>query len=72
MRLKDSSYASPDIGDPAASEIQKKRVEFFKSKGFDMQLLTPAQSVSAQLKTADELTMERTGFFLNFDGKELL
>ena len=57
-------------GNRAASEGLSKTVAYFKSKGVEVVVLTPAQSASIQLKAFDELTMEKTGLFLNYDGKE--
>ena len=58
------------VGDPALSAGLKQMVAYLKSKGQHIEQLTPTESVAAQLKTMDELSMERTGLFLNFDGKE--
>ena len=41
-----------------------------KSKGIPMELLSPEQSVAAQLKTIDGLTPEKNGAFLNYTGEE--
>ena len=40
------------------------------AQGIPMELLTPEQSVTAQLKTIDALTPEHNGTFLNYTGKE--
>lgn len=41
-----------------------------EQKGVHAPLITPVQSAEAQIKILDELTMEKTGMFLNYTGEE--
>lgn len=45
-------------------------VEAFKAGGIEMELLSPKDSVSAQLKTIDALTPQKTGAFLTHTGED--
>ncbi|KAI0349485.1 NAD-P-binding protein [Trametes cingulata] len=42
-----------------------------KERGFNAEVLTPAQSVQAQLRIIDGLTPEKNGAFLSYNGSEL-
>lgn len=58
------------VGDPQAKAGMVQAVEAFKAGGIPVELLTPEQSVSAQLKTIDGLSPEQNGLFLTETGKE--
>ena len=50
--------------------LTKMLADWKAEKGIEFKLITPAESVSSQLKVVDELTMEKTGLFLNYTGEE--
>ncbi|RPD58582.1 NAD-P-binding protein [Lentinus tigrinus ALCF2SS1-6] len=66
----DTGETMGESGNPDASAGVAQFVEGMNAKGIPMELLTPEQSVAAQLKTIDALTLEQNGAFLNYTGEE--
>ncbi|RPD72780.1 NAD(P)-binding protein [Lentinus tigrinus ALCF2SS1-7] len=78
VKLKDEGFVvvslAPGVVDTGEtmgeSGTSRRFVEGMNAKGIPMELLTPEQSVAAQLKTIDALTLEQNGAFLNYTGEE--